>query len=101
MGVTASDINPPTSLAVKEENKIVHNHTAATILPQVEAEPQSGDLEKNAATVNEKPTGPLTGAFDPRDNPDGGLDAWLVVLGGCCCLFCSFGWVNCKVVNLL
>ncbi|KLU88055.1 riboflavin transporter MCH5 [Magnaporthiopsis poae ATCC 64411] len=27
--------------------------------------------------------------------PDGGKDAWLTVLGASCCLFVSFGWVNC------
>lgn len=32
---------------------------------------------------------------DPDDFPDGGLKAWSVVLGGCCCLFTSFGWINC------
>ncbi|KAK3370617.1 putative monocarboxylate transporter [Podospora didyma] len=26
--------------------------------------------------------------------PDGGLQAWLVVLGSWCVLFCSFGWIN-------
>ncbi|KAJ1330812.1 MFS transporter MCT family aspergillic acid transporter [Microdochium nivale] len=26
--------------------------------------------------------------------PDGGLTAWLVVLGGFCVFFCSFGWLN-------
>lgn len=26
--------------------------------------------------------------------PDGGLVAWLVVLGAWCTLFCSFGWIN-------
>jgi len=34
--------------------------------------------------------------FDPRENPDGGFDAWLVVLGAFCCMFCSFGWINCE-----
>ena len=29
------------------------------------------------------------------DFPDGGLEAWLVVSGAFCCLFCSFGWINC------
>jgi hypothetical protein len=29
-------------------------------------------------------------------HPDGGLQAWAVVLGGFCCLFCSFGWTNCR-----
>ncbi|KAI5806161.1 major facilitator superfamily domain-containing protein [Geopyxis carbonaria] len=31
----------------------------------------------------------------PRSFPDGGLQAWLCVFGGFCCLFCSFGWINC------
>lgn len=26
--------------------------------------------------------------------PNGGLKAWLCVLGGFCCQFCSFGFVN-------
>lgn len=30
----------------------------------------------------------------PGDFPDGGLQAWLVVSGAFCCLFCSFGWIN-------
>ena len=29
------------------------------------------------------------------DFPDGGFKAWSVVLGGWCCLFASFGWINC------
>jgi hypothetical protein len=29
------------------------------------------------------------------DPPDGGFKAWSVVLGAWCCLFASFGWVNC------
>ncbi|CAK7200680.1 hypothetical protein SEUCBS139899_003378 [Sporothrix eucalyptigena] len=34
-------------------------------------------------------------AFNPADCPDGGVRAWLVVFGGWCGLFCSFGLVNC------
>lgn len=26
--------------------------------------------------------------------PDGGVQAWLTVIGSAACLFCSFGWVN-------
>ena len=34
---------------------------------------------------------------DSHDScPDGGIRAWMVVLGGFCCLFCSFGWINCR-----
>ena len=29
--------------------------------------------------------------------PDRGLLAWKVVLGGFCCMFCTFGWMNCKL----
>lgn len=28
------------------------------------------------------------------DAPDGGLAAWLVVLGAWCASFCTFGWIN-------
>ncbi|KAH5760898.1 hypothetical protein HBI16_185250 [Parastagonospora nodorum] len=31
----------------------------------------------------------------PSPPPDGGLQAWLVVLGGFCTVFASFGWINC------
>lgn len=30
----------------------------------------------------------------PPAPPDGGVTAWLVVLGGWCTAFCSFGWLN-------
>ncbi|RMZ76239.1 hypothetical protein DV738_g5040, partial [Chaetothyriales sp. CBS 135597] len=33
-----------------------------------------------------------------NDFPDGGARAWLVVAGGWCCLFCSFGWIMCMGV---
>ncbi|KAK3313007.1 major facilitator superfamily domain-containing protein [Apodospora peruviana] len=31
----------------------------------------------------------------PADFPDGGLEAWLVILGGWCGQFCTFGLANC------
>lgn len=33
---------------------------------------------------------------DDDDFPDGGLEAWLVVLGAWCVSFCSYGWINSK-----
>ena len=33
-------------------------------------------------------------SFSFTDVPDGGLQAWLVVLGVWCTSFCSFGWIN-------
>ncbi|KAI9723733.1 MAG: hypothetical protein M1812_001033 [Candelaria pacifica] len=65
------------------------SQTEATILPEVEDGPQ-GDLEE---AVAEKP--PIPSMMDPSSFPDGGLEAWMVVVGAFCCLFCSFGWINC------
>ena len=50
--------------------------------------PPPADPEKVAPS----PAGP-----DPNDFPDGGLEAWLVVLGGFCTIFASFGWINCAL----
>ncbi|KAH7145433.1 riboflavin transporter MCH5 [Dactylonectria estremocensis] len=33
--------------------------------------------------------------INPADFPDGGFEAWLVVFGGFCALFCTFGLINC------
>ena len=33
--------------------------------------------------------------LDPSAFPDGGVEAWTVVAGAFCCLFVSFGWINC------
>ena len=63
--------------------------TEAHILPDTSDEPPS-DAEK--AHPDPKPA--LAG-FDPASFPDGGLQAWLAVSGAFCCLFCSFGWINC------
>lgn len=61
------------------------------------------DREQPPVEVSEKPTEiqpavPTTetvSPFHPSQFPDGGKDAWLCLLGGFCCLFCSFGWLNC------
>ena len=67
--------------------------TEANALPEVEKEPQGKDVEE---VLSEKQGGgpPAGGMMDPSSFPDGGLEAWLCVLGGFLCLFCSFGWIN-------
>lgn len=40
--------------------------------------------------------GPAPGTSVIGPPPDGGAQAWLVVLGAFCGLFVSFGWINCK-----
>ena len=61
--------------------------TEANIFPEGEAEAEA-DLEKNGVVPKSTPA---PGGVNPDDFPDGGLEAWMVVLGGWCCLFCSFG----------
>jgi hypothetical protein len=51
------------------------------------------DLEKTGVEPTPPPAGPS--GFNPADFPDGGLTAWLVVFGGWCALFCTFGLINC------
>lgn len=51
-------------------------------------------LKQPEEEVAAAPAGPPPG-MRPEDFPDGGTQAWLVVFGGWCALFCTFGLVNC------
>lgn len=68
-----------------------NKETEANIFPETAAEAEA-DLEKGGVIPK---TIPLAGGTNPADFPDGGLEAYLVVLGGWFCLFVSFGWINC------
>lgn len=59
----------------------------------------STQIEAGAAGNTEK-TGPSASQETESACPDGGLQAWLVVLGGFCAHFCTFGLVNCSGVFL-
>ncbi|CAF3616387.1 unnamed protein product [Fusarium graminearum] len=48
---------------------------------------EKSDIEDG---VTQPPVKPVAGS----GAPDGGLEAWLVVLGAWCTSFCSFGWIN-------
>lgn len=52
--------------------------------------PDSRRDSEEGQITEKRPSGP-----NPADFPDGGLKAWSVALGGWCCLFTSFGWINC------
>ena len=73
----------------------VQSHTEANIMPETEMQPQHPDIEEGKLEKSST----VISAMDPRSFPDGGLQAWLVVLGGFCCLFCSFGWINCQHIS--
>lgn len=77
----------PSLQRIGSQNK----ETDANIFPEPEAEAEA-DLEK-AGVIPRSVVPP--GGVNPADFPDGGLEAWLVVLGGWACLFVSFGWINC------
>jgi hypothetical protein len=49
---------------------------------------EKSDIEDGSTT--QQPVKPVAGS----GAPDGGLTAWLVVLGAWCTSFCSFGWIN-------
>ncbi|KAI1419971.1 major facilitator superfamily domain-containing protein [Xylaria sp. FL1777] len=62
--------------------------------PKTDTErPPSSDLDHGISAETERDPGdashPAAGT-----TPDGGLTAWLVVLGGWCCSFSSPGWIN-------
>lgn len=68
-----------------------NKETDANIFPEPEIEAEA-DLERGGQ-IPKSVVAP--GGVNPADFPDGGLEAWLVVLGGWLCLFVSFGWINC------
>ena len=74
-----------------DEIRSQNQETEANIFPESEAVAEA-DLEKGGVAP---PPQPVIGGINPADFPDGGLEANLVLLGGWCCLFCSFGWINC------
>ncbi|RFU28391.1 hypothetical protein B7463_g7956, partial [Scytalidium lignicola] len=67
-----------------------NKETMANMFPEGEAEAEA-DLER----AGRIPVVPQKGGVNPADFPDGGFEAWSVVVGGWCCLFVSFGWINC------
>ncbi|KAK2074465.1 hypothetical protein P8C59_008672 [Phyllachora maydis] len=57
-----------------------------------------GQVSRHRAEVDSSLEHGASGKSSPApwaiDAPDGGLVAWLVVLGAWCTSFCSFGWIN-------
>ena len=54
---------------------------------------------KEDGIIPAKPT--QVNPWDPSQFPDGGMAAWLVVAGAFCCVFCSFGWINCEKITTI
>jgi hypothetical protein len=71
---------------IGSQNKPTEANTFPEREAEAEADPEKGGEVPKPAVV--------PGGINPADFPDGGLQAWLVVLGGWCCLAASFGWIN-------
>lgn len=74
--------------------------TTASSIDEEKQQRQSSDTEQPPVSEkqpesNEPATAPeAIQPWHPSQFPDGGKDAYLCLLGGACCLFCSFGWLN-------
>lgn len=62
---------------------------------EVERSPSSTEVNIVPNDIEKAELAKPHAGVDPNAFPDGGLEAWLVVSGAFCCLFCSFGWINC------
>ncbi len=60
--------------------------------PDISEKPTDYGDNEVAVPVSSQPANPL----EPSAFPEGGLKAWTVVAGAVCCLFVSFGWINCE-----
>lgn len=99
-------------MAVDQEHDVPSTHSTIANTPpsdvsindQVHHDIEKGKLENKDAEAKdvsadgtpEKLDAPPAGPPGPGPPPDGGLQAWLTVLGGFCGLFVSFGWINCE-----
>ena len=89
-----TDVGYHQNSASKSSFEDTPTKTEANILANTaDEEGAEMDVEKQQQDVKKQPT---PGMMDPSSFPDGGTEAWLVVFGGFCCMFCSFGWINCQ-----
>ncbi|EJP69333.1 monocarboxylate permease-like protein [Beauveria bassiana ARSEF 2860] len=78
------------SATAYEEPPYVANENVESNAAAYASEKAVHDLER-APSAGAAPAG----GHLPQDFPDGGREAWLVVFGGWCALFCTFGLINC------
>ncbi|KAM0348382.1 hypothetical protein ACHAPU_004352 [Fusarium lateritium] len=88
--ITSTDPEKQSPLPTTKTDAIMHPEPANAVAADLER--GEGDDEKKQQ--QQPPAMPPSG-MAPADFPDGGLEAWLVVFGGWCALFCTFGVINC------
>lgn len=88
----------PQSFPSKREEEQAREYELNGGLEKSEKEDQSDSpspsLHSDASQKVEE-SAPVSPWADPSSFPDGGTKAWLTVAGSACCLFVSFGWINC------
>ena len=72
----------------KDVSEFVPEETDANINPVV------ADTVNDPEKAGEEKPAPVN-PMHPSQFPDGGAKAWSVLFGAWCCLFVSFGWINC------
>ena len=70
------------------------NSTSDSFTSSTNNKQSPSDSQEDDSAPTPPPAGPPPG-LRPEDFPDGGAEAWLVVFGGWCALFCTFGLINC------
>lgn len=72
------ETRPPTGILEEKPEET----TASEKGRDVDSKPENPDEEKSKPTQAQKELPP----WHPMNNPDGGRQAWLTVIGGFCCL---------------
>ena len=88
--IAPSDISTPAMSDQVNDDLEKGNRTAEP----VDSEKHDVNVEP-LAEKSEAVTPAPAGSPGPGPPPDGGLEAWMSVLGAFCGLFVSFGWINC------
>ncbi|OJJ98031.1 hypothetical protein ASPACDRAFT_53556 [Aspergillus aculeatus ATCC 16872] len=89
----------PSELPAEDINELYHSHgSTSTTQVDVEADKdEHADGRQHPLEAAQEGSSNTSDSLaqGPKGAPDGGVEAWLTVLGGFCAMFVSFGWVNC------
>ena len=84
----------------QDQEKLGVTPDPSAIIHEASKQYKGSDESDESQEYQERTASPVSSDESPDVFPDGGLQAWLVVFGGWCALFCTFGFVNCIGVFL-
>lgn len=88
--ISESSAQPPN----KETLESSANSTMTGMTLQPAGQDAENDYTDKSSAVEQPEADDAAPPAWQSDAPDGGVTAWLVVLGAWCTSFCSFGWIN-------